>query len=58
MGWGSSKKYALDPPPDVKVHLTEKVGGCHCGCTDAHTHTQEEHRAAVDRADPWGDRRR
>jgi hypothetical protein len=37
--------------PDVKVHLTK---GCDLdGRKDQHTHTQKDHRAAVDAADPW-----
>jgi len=31
---------------DVKVH---HKAGCYCGRTDAHTHTQDEHRAALDK---------
>jgi hypothetical protein len=40
--------------PDVKVHLTEKSGGCPiCGSTGQHTHTQDDWREVIDRADPW-----
>jgi hypothetical protein len=40
--------------PDVRVHLS---AGCPlCGRTDQHTHTQDQWRAAVDAADPWGGR--
>jgi hypothetical protein len=42
-----ARKYAIDPPPDVKVH---HKNGCYCGRTDAHTHTQAEHQAQVDKA--------
>lgn len=39
-------KYAVDPPPDVKVHHTN---GCRlCGDTGPHTHTQDEWRAVID----------
>lgn len=53
MGWGSSRKYAIDPPPDVRVHHTAGCAVAGCGRTDAHTHTQDEHRAVVDAADPF-----
>jgi hypothetical protein len=44
------RKYAINPPPDVKVH---HKSGCYCGRTDAHTHTQAAHQRQVDKADPY-----
>lgn len=42
-----ARKYAINPPPDVKVHHPKS--GCYCGRTDAHTHTQAEHQKQVDK---------
>jgi len=49
MGWGSGKRGAVDPEPDVKVHHT--AGCVLCSRTDQHTHTQDEWRAMLDAKD-------
>jgi len=49
----SSRRFAVDPAPDVRVHLTAGCPSAGCGRTDAHTHPQEEWAAQVDAADPF-----
>jgi hypothetical protein len=45
----SKREYAIDPPPDVKVKLSD---GCALdGKTDEHTHQQDEWQDHIDRQD-------